>query len=486
MNGNRPLLTYAQSRTLDLDTIAAGFTEQQLMGQAAVASVNCLLSDGTLDSHETILILCGKGNNGGDGYAIAWALIGGGFSSRVQIFAAEPPSSQSALFYRRMCEEHTPIQDLTHFAQKASGPGDLILECLLGSGQKGDLRPPYLESAMDIARACKRGATLIAVDCPVGLTEERTASFGEELPLPDEVHCYGPIKLAAALNVSLATGSLVRSLPIGFEPVESSAWLWDGPPVQFHKSSIDHKYSAGSAAILGGEPGMEGAAILASDSFFAAGGGICEVLTTSAESRSRILSARPSLMVRELEEGIHVRAKAILAGPGIRLDDQKAAQILKILSSLPAETKVILDASTAELVRDSRYPALLKPGTVLTPHGGEWKKMGGQVPDSVQAFEESQALARKLGVSVLVKGPVSVLFSGKTWIHGHPNPSLAVAGSGDCLGGIILSSLSRGHEMAAGVLSSMDLLHEAVSGLTHPEAHEFAENIRRILSVTRA
>ncbi len=470
-----PLLTFDEARTLDGDTIQLGIPEQQLMGQAAAATVNRLITSGWLELSGNIHILCGTGNNGGDGYAIAWMLCGFGAASRVQVYASGSPKSQAAAFYRSLCAERLSILSIEDF--RSAGRSDLILECLLGSGQRGAVRAPFDLAAHEIIQAQKRGAKLISIDVPVGLVEESRVDFAQ-LPLPDEIHCYGPVKLAVALHPLLATRAF--SLPIGFLPRRGSAALWEGPPISFRRADTDHKYSAGSALIIGGQNGMEGAAILASDCFFAAGGGICELLTPDSEARTRILAARPSLMVRGLSEGAQIKAAAVLIGPGLRLTDPFADQILSVLSGFQEGTKVILDASSCALALDPRYPASLKKTTILTPHGGEWSRIGGSVPDCVESFKRAALFARQIGVKVLVKGSVSVLFEETSVVYARPNGSLAVAGSGDCLGGVILAALARpaGYSPARSVCSAMDLMHHALRGKTNPQASEFAELIR--------
>lgn len=477
----RPL-TYEECAARDRAAIRAGLTAKQLMGTAAAHTASRLLE---LES-EHIHILCGRGNNGGDGWAIAWMLLGAGVEpGRITLYAVDEPRSEEARFYASLVK---PCLDVRPFENLDAGPGHTIVEALLGSGQKGAPSDALCRALDAVSRAKARGAFLATVDVPAGLVEEAPCNW-QELPLPDIIHSYGAGKLAAALDATLA--GRVQVFPIGFPPLASlgRAVVFLRNPLKADltgllKRPLDHKYSAGSATIVAGEDGMEGAAVLAARSFFAAGGGIAEVRTFSEEARRTILAADPGLLTGLMEKPEpQLKARAVLAGPGIRLNEQKAGMILSLIAHAPEGTPVILDASCAELARDSRYPPLLKKTTLLTPHHGEWKKLGGSLPDCTRGFEESRDHANLMSVNVLVKGPVSVLLSpGASFVFPAPLPGLAAAGSGDCLAGVLLAALARGLALEASVSVSLGLLQRAAALRTHPEARDFPDLMRSVLS----
>lgn len=478
------LLTYAACREADSAAILAGLPAMQLMGTAAAQSASRILDLNPDHVH----IVCGKGNNGGDGWALAWMLMGAGCSN-LTLYADEEPVSQEAKAYARLVQSTGNVR---HFEELKARAGEWIVEALLGSGQKGSPAGHAARALELIGNAQAAGALVLALDVPAGLVEEAAVDW-RDIPLADSVHSYGAGKLAAALEPRLA--GRVQILPIGFPPPQKPAAGADSAaakPVRLgdihradvqilRKRPLDHKYSAGSAVIIAGDEGMEGAAILAARSFFAAGGGIAQVLTFSENARRAILGADASLLTGLVDET--PKGTAVLAGPGIRLTEDSASRICELLARMPPDTAVILDAACCELVRDARYPPLLKARTILTPHHGEWKRTGGAVPDCVHGFEKAAAHAELLGARVLIKGPVSVLFEAESsLVLPAPEPALAAAGSGDCLAGILLAALARGLHFEKAVLVSMGLLHRAAARRVHPEASDFPDLLRSVLS----
>ncbi|MBL8018483.1 MAG: bifunctional ADP-dependent NAD(P)H-hydrate dehydratase/NAD(P)H-hydrate epimerase [Leptospirales bacterium] len=488
MNGNRPLLTYAECAELDNQTIAAGFSSVQLMGQAAAASVSRIL---TTRNFSKIFILCGHGNNGGDGYAIAWMLLGHGEGNRIRLFATEPPRTESAQFYARLLSANLTVQSIADFCsnpENTPNREDLILDAILGAGQKGSPRGQAQDAIakLNSLRARNNRPYLIALDCPTGLVEESDVLFASNspaLPCPDDVYCFGPGKLALSLNASLRATAQIHCLPIGFLPRNGSVFEWSQRPLT-RKKPLDHKYSAGSAWIVAGQKGMEGAALLCAGAYFAAGGGIGELRTFDESARQAILAGNPGLMTGVLPDVFSTRANTLLIGPGIRMDVEKKSLLLDLLQTLHENVKVILDASACSLVLEERYPAFLRAGTLLTPHSGEWEKLGGPSVRSVVSFQKAAEFTRSIGCFALVKSAVSVLLGPeRSFVYPRPEPSLAVAGSGDCLAGIIAAFLGRPDaSIESSALGALDLLHAAVGGQVHPGSSDFPALIRLALA----
>lgn len=180
---------------------------------------------------------------------------------------------------------------------------------------------------------------------------------------------------------------------------------------------------------------------------------------------------------------------AVACGPGLGSEGYAAVQteILSYLKEASDLHGVVLDASACRMVLDSSYPAQLREKTVLTPHGGEWKALGGPPVHCVSDLKRAAAWnADTLGVWTLLKGSVSVLLppsSGETVrVHSQPNPSLATAGTGDCLTGVLLAVMARRsrpvHETVALALQLMDAAGRKV---VHPSASIFPDLIRGAL-----
>lgn len=468
----QPLVTFEEARALDRLAIGEGLPAQQLMASAAAASAALILREGFKHVH----ILCGKGNNGGDGYALAWMLLGAGL--RPKVYAAEPPVSPEAQKFAELAGRFVSFQT---FADLNASHGELAVEALLGSGQRGVPGQKARDALDALAKAGQRGASVLSLDVPAGLTEDAPADW-QSLPLPDQVHSYGAAKLACALEMSLC--GRVEALPIGFAPAETGnagVELGTLDLSVFKKRPADHKYTAGSALIAAGTSGMEGAALLAAKSFFAAGGGIAKLCTADEDARRAVLAAEPSLLTGTFGAPDSVTQQTILIGPGLRLEES-AEPLLALLSKAPRQSRVVLDGSCTKLILDERYPAYLKPSTVLTPHTGEWAKLGGSPVQCVAGFEAASRRARETGARVLLKGPVSFLFGPeRNLVYNAPAPALATAGTGDCLAGILAAALARGLAIDDAVSHSLALLHRSVAGRLHPRASEIPGLIEQLL-----
>lgn len=504
MNGNeQALYLYAECARLDKESQEVGLSEMQLMGQAALASYYALARRISPGLRHRIHMLCGPGNNGGDGLALAGHLLGAGYpAQQIQVYQSRPAEKPAACFYQeRLDALGLERRDLGAFEDDPRvSEGDVVVEALLGTGQTEAPRGSIAGALKTLHRLQDRYArtlSLVSLDLPAGLGEDRPVVFGEELPLPDEIHCYGVARLALALNASLRAAKTLI-LPMGFDP----AVLASLPPTarfyadqfdgqDFLRGQLDHKYRAGHAMVLGGSEGMEGALLLATDSFFAAGGGIVHAFVPDPKSASAIVAARPALMCRGFEDFEATCSEirppaAVLIGPGLRAADLENMRpaLLAYLEKL--DGRVILDAAASTLVLRPDFPSALRPRTILTPHTGEFRTLGGEPVDHVAALLRNRDLVLQWGVHCLVKDSVSVLFSpsGQMDLMGGPLPGLATAGSGDCLGGILLARLARAGLDAAGVASAIALHRAAARENLNSRADELAPAIVRTLTET--
>lgn len=526
------LFDFDSVRLLDSDSIGEfDMPEKQLMGQAALASFYALLEHDTIpdaDGPGRIFFFAGPGNNGGDALALACHIISfnENYADKISIFRAGESRSETSKYYAtRLSQSGVIIHQLTEdFVLPPMGKKDLIIEGLLGTGQKGSVRSPMKELLGQIAKVRQNTnrPILVALDLPAGLTEEDSVFFSDpgqshtgDLPAPDFIHSYGVDRLAVRLNPQLASSSTVIVLPMGFHPVaigrrSSNIELStkSNLPDRFLKRSTDHKYSAGHGLLIGGSSGMEGALMMAQSAFFASGGGILHSLAANEKTRTILLSDFPSVMFLPVDESIpDIKFPgAIGAGVGLSVQDRQRIRnyLFEFLGRMESESGhipfIVLDAGGLEWVRDYDYRPAWKKRTLLTPHSGEWKRMGGHSIYYTEDFRKSESLAREMGCSVLVKDSVSVLFDNSgdhpaVSIISKPHPSLAIAGSGDSLTGILVAALARHSvsRMATGdsksfsevVTDSIHLHREAASLQLHPAAHQFPDLIREYLKLQR-
>ena len=518
------LYTFAQCRALDELSIAAGVPEQQLMGQAALASLYALESAGNV---RRLLILCGPGNNGGDGYALACMLAGRNPAPpAMRIFATAAPfyAELAARIARESPHIDLRIEPAESFLQITRlEPGDWIIEALLGTGQSTPPREnitaliAHINQLREIARSRCR---VISLDVPVGLRENADA-VGPRL-MPDEIHSYGVDKLALRLDAEIAAKCRVHVLPMGFvalpdatasgspdiRPLTYTNGARDRLRALFDKSPLHHKYSAGHGLLLGGSPGMEGAVLMAARAFFAAGGGILHAVVPDARSREFLSAALPGVMFLDHSAPLPetLRPAAILAGPGLAAQDLRPTidllrPVLHRYVSTNANARpdnlpwLVLDAGALPFANDPDFPEGFRARTLLTPHTGEWTKhLGGEriacVDDLLRALKFHTT---KPAAYCLIKDAVSILFgphaTSPVGVRSMPNAALAVAGSGDNLAGILLAQFARRrseHSNAeAGafewIAAALELLDAAARQAHHPRADQFAELIERVL-----
>ena len=555
-----PLYDYTGCRAIDRDSIQSGLAAVQLMGQAALASLYRLRHEGEKSNEKfraihpgqsgRIFILCGPGNNGGDGFALAYHLLGDeSFAAdilandRLQVFASGETKTEAASFYRERLERAgLKIQDAGEFLSRTPRDPDMIIEALLGIGQN---RPPREKMTLLAERLVELRAgrkserpALVALDVPLGLREDTFQSFvapGRDrrgrngdpcLPCPDEIHSYGVEKIALRLNRDLAAHSKIIKLPMGFAPdalrgavaesleeetlPERSGKLPDRLPGKigaiFLKQPEDHKYSSGHALFIGGSASMEGAGIIAIRAFFAAGGGILHALSPDSETRRFMTGAIPTAMFLDPAEFARrdLYPAALAVGPGLSSEDFDSLR-LPLLDWLGQAKEryesrdkdlpgIILDAGALGLILDENYPEELRSRTLLTPHTGEWGRLGGPPCLDVESFKAAVEFNQnKIRAWTLVKDAVSCLLpppeqreaSERARVYSRPNPALAVAGSGDALTGMLLAAFARSTNRAyspAHLTRAALVLHtRAAARSIHPRAEEFGELAREVL-----
>ncbi len=524
------LFSYAECSALDAASIRAGFSELQLMGQAALASLYALETAGVLARYRRLLILCGPGNNGGDGYALAYhlesraALFADG-GPELRLFRSVEPKSATAKFYAE--KVNAPVASCEEFLALCAGDGvradDCLIDALLGTGQSGAPRGIIsgVIGAVRRLRADVDGVGWISLDLPTGLRENETARFApprqdgedsEVLPAPDEVHCYGVEKLALHWNASLVAFTNIRTLPMGFLPDEMQTSsqairrleFREDLRAFFRKNDLDHKYGAGHGLLIGGSEGMEGALIMAARSFFAGGGGILHALVPSANSRAFLTQALPNVMFHDFASGLpqELRPRSIVAGPGLAEKDLAAAgqlltSFLQDLDGNPGDGGLVLDAGATTLIRN--LPDAWRRRTILTPHAGEWRKLGGpglgmpaaliDSDDQLETFMQSE-----LRCTVLVKDSASVLLTPenahtRAWVWNRPAGDLATAGSGDCLAGLlgaVFARRGRTLTMERASAAALALLYAAGERGTHPRGDELPELMCAVLGTESA
>ncbi|NVM96480.1 bifunctional ADP-dependent NAD(P)H-hydrate dehydratase/NAD(P)H-hydrate epimerase [Arthrobacter wenxiniae] len=415
-----------------------------------------------------VALLIGSGNNGGDAlFAGAW-LAARGARTTALLTSARTHSGALAAFTKAGGRAQLAPADSDAFCV-AAGFSDVIVDGLLGTGGRGGLREP---AAGVVARLCKimsgategRGAgagsrpAVVACDLPSGVD----ASTGE---------VRGPV-LAAALTVTFGaakTGLLaapgaqlcgeVAVVGLGIadglgEPDVLRLEAADLAAMLPRPEAADHKYTRGVAGIVAGSARYPGAALLAVAAASACGPGMVRYLGPPAVAAALHVRSPEAVCSGDAPEA--VRVQAWLAGPGINGDAEQQGRARQALASgLPTA----VDAGALDLVSTAgdREQSRL----VLTPHAGELAalltRLGtetGRAEVEAAPLAAAREAAALTGATVLLKGPTTFVVSpgGATYAQGDGTPSLATAGSGDTLGGILVAllAMARGRPPEAG------------------------------------
>ncbi len=358
------------------------------------------------------LVLCGPGNNGGDGQVAARLLAQQGWPVRTAAYPAGWTTPDEA------------------------GRADLVIDAVFGAGLRADVPG----AVADVLHAARR---VLAVDVPSGLdggtgqprgrvrAADLTITFAQRKPghllLPGRTLC-GPVRLAdiglPAAAVAVAGARTWRNGP--------GLWTLHSP------GALDHKYTRGHVTVLGGAA-MTGAARLAAAAARHGGAGLVSI---AALGRADVYRAgEPGLIVTEaaLSELLEDRRRLVwVCGPG--LGPEAARSTLPQL--LAAARQVVADADA--LGAYAGQPEALRGCTVLTPHEGEFARLFG--PPGEDKLAAARAAARRVDAVVLLKGADTVIAApdGRAAINDSAPPWLATAGAGDVLAGLVGALLAQG------------------------------------------
>ncbi|MCK5378464.1 MAG: NAD(P)H-hydrate dehydratase [Acidobacteria bacterium] len=457
-----PVLDNDALREADRHTIEdLGVLGLVLMENAATGLVDALRE--TWPEARKVLILCGPGNNGGDGLAAARHLSNGGHDVDLMLLADPDTLSEDArvnLAWARAFDlEVTVVEgdDLTPLEQSlaASSPPDIIVDALLGTGLDRPLTG-RLARAVDLVNRCP--APVVAVDVPTGLSGSSARVPG---PAIEAELCptFAALKLCHCLPPACEACGDVVVVDIGIPPkvlqAGAQAWWVEAEDVALllpHRSADGHKGSFGHLLVVAGARGRGGAASMAARAAVTAGAGLVTVAVPSP-AVPVVDGACLEAMTFELPadeageaagpgdlEQVFARMTGVAAGPGMGTGPG-AHKVLDLLLSR-CSGPLVLDADALNMIAGSLERLAGRSGpTVLTPHPGELARLLGRPTEDVVAdrLEAAREAARISGAVVVAKGYRTVIADseGRAWINPTGDEHLATGGSGDVLTGLI-------------------------------------------------
>jgi NAD(P)H-hydrate epimerase len=440
-----PVSTSAEVRALDAHTIqnigVASLALMELAGRAVASEILVRFEPAVAKG---VLILAGRGNNGGDGYVMARMLHARGF--RVWVVGLEGNCSPDCEVNRQAAlRAGVCVQgDLPELSWIRTEIG-LVVDALLGTGLKSDLRSP-LSTWVDVVNALE--LPVVAVDLPTGLCGDTGRVHGTAIQA-DITVCLGRAKLGCFLEpgadfsgeVVLANIGLLGNVDPTAEIV-CGAWVAERLPI---RSKNSHKNSHGHLGVIAGSLERAGAAILTCNAALAAGCGLV-TLIIHPDAVHRLGQLGPEIMVLPSEDPAQANLSefsALAVGPGLGTDDASLASLLALWKE--AEQPAVFDADgLSALVGHFEKSAFSR---CITPHPGEAGRLLERTNAEIQSDRLGAVRALAKIAPTLLKGRNTLISNGGTApirINPTGTSALATAGTGDVLTGIVGAFLAQG------------------------------------------
>jgi hydroxyethylthiazole kinase-like uncharacterized protein yjeF len=444
-----PVALYRTAQVRELDRIAiqergiAGYTLMSRAGAAAFAA----LREHWPQAHR-LTVVCGGGNNGGDGYVVARLAREAGLA--VQVLTLGDPALLEGDALTACQDAQAAGVPSQAFAAKRLAGADVIVDAILGTGLEREVTGTWRDAIKAINN---QGAGILAIDIPSGLHAD----------------CGTVMGIAVQAEVTITFIALKQGLFTGQGPQYGGTLRFDDLQVPadiyatIHPASrrytgedlLDllprrprsaHKGNYGHVLVVGGDLGMAGAARMAAEAAARCGAGLVSIATRQVHAVAQA-AVRPELMFRGVEDitGLGVlmgRANVVAVGPGLGRSDWGRAMLKFVLDS---DLPLVVDADALNLLTEN---PVLRDNWVLTPHPGEAARLLKMTPAQVEAdrFTAVADLAVRFGGVCVLKGAGSLIASQEEGIVvcNSGNPGMASGGMGDVLTGIIAGLLAQG------------------------------------------
>lgn len=441
------LLTPAEMAEADRLTIAAGTAGVTLMHAAARA-----VADAVERYYPTgeVLVLCGPGNNGGDGFAAAQLLRDWGRDVRLALFGDRTKLKGDALYY---AEAWTG--EVLEATPEVIGAPAVIVDALLGAGLDREVTGPLAE-LVDAVNAS--GVPVLAVDVPSGIDGATGAVRGVAARAERSVTFFR-LKPGHLLLPGRDLAGQLELAQIGIEAAVLQAInpraqrngpdLWQVPVAK----AEGHKFTRGHALVVSGGPLQTGASRMTALAALRTGAGLVSLAGDEAAlmvqaAHVTAIMLKPFVGAAALSGLIEsAHAKAVAIGPAAGVGEATRANVLAILES-GAAAMLDADALTSFKAEPETLFAAIKAKSgrpvVMTPHEGEFARLFGEIVDG--KLERARAAAARSGAVIVLKGSDTVIAApdGRAIINSNAPPTLGTAGSGDVLGGIVTGLLAQG------------------------------------------
>jgi hydroxyethylthiazole kinase-like uncharacterized protein yjeF len=441
MTSAAEILTVAEAGAADRAAIAAGttgFTLMQRAGAGVAQAIQARFRKGP------VVVLCGPGGNGGDGYVTASTLAEAGWP----VTAAGTP--RDALTGDAAEAAKAWTGDVRPLGVEALDGAALLVDALFGAGLKRPL-DAGLQAILKAAEA--RGLPIVAVDLPSGLQGDagRPLDYAPRAALTVTFHRKKP---AHVLEPGRDLCGAVVVVDIGLSPPKDAMLFENGPALWLSRfpwpDSASHKSQRGHLMVVSGGASQTGAARLCTRGGLRVGAGLVTLL--SPPSAVFVNAVRlEAVMLKSFKDAdalvdIAAKASSVVIGPAAGVGEATRANLLALSNT---EAALVVDADALTTFKDDAQTLFtaLCDRDVLTPHPGEFERVfPGLLSASLNRIEAARAAAARAGAVVLLKGTDTVIAApdGRAAVNGNGAPWLATAGSGDVLAGLIGGLLAQG------------------------------------------
>ncbi len=462
------ILSSEQMRTVEREALKHSQTYLRLMENAGIGAAKIILRRERPIENKRCVVLCGKGNNGGDGFVVARKLSREGASVACVLAGGEPRSDEAREMLRLLHLDPVSILPLEENRAQINlmlVEADIVVDALFGTGFQGAL-PDACGFLAEMTNLSK--ARVYALDIPSGLNADTGLAAGRCFAA-DCTIAFGCLKPAHLTEAAADQLGAVEVCDIGipeeaFLVINDAVFLIDHDMVLPHlrrRPDDSYKGTFGRLLVVAGSLGMTGAAALASQAASRCGTGLVYVATArslllplAAHLTEQVMLPLPeteaggisALAQPELLSALQ-KATACVAGCGLKNTEDIHAIIKAILTH--ADCPIVLDADGINAVAgDINIVRNAKQGLVLTPHYGEFSRLIGKPIDYVadNRVALAKAFAQEYNLTLVLKGSTTVvaLPDGSICLNKAGNSGLAKAGSGDLLAGIIGGLLAQG------------------------------------------
>jgi len=451
------ILNAQQIRTLDAYTIEHEPIDSiDLMERAALSFVRCFCD--RFVNTRPVSIFCGKGNNGGDGLAIARILSERSFG--VTVYLVEYTNDANTDFKQnlsRLLMHLTPISIASPSDVPEINESTVCIDALLGSG----LSRPVTGLLADLIKALNAAPNkIISVDIASGLYTDKANEEPDVIIEPDCTISFQIPKLAFMMPGNIKFTGDWHVVNIGLSEkflsqVETPYFYSDKVVENLIKprGKFSHKGTFGHALIIAGSYGKMGAAALSARACLKSGVGLLSLHIPECGYEIAQISVPEAMVTTDEHKKFITELPSLTAfsavgiGPGIGKEPQTAHVLEELLGDV--KVPLVIDADALNLI--SENPHLLQKlpeNTILTPHPKEFERLAGKSKNEYERLELAIAFAKKNTVIICLKGANTaiVLPNGDVHFNSTGNPGMATAGTGDVLTGIITSLLAQGYE----------------------------------------